>query len=393
MGLLNALGGSAEEIAPKLLSGAQDRLVPSSDWIPGRTVHVGAVTSPLSAIPAVLDRLSSRCTALIISAFMQIAPAVAAEVERFGRDRIAVVLGSSTSGINEGESAVRYETAHGRMPENYSYPRQEMGSVAEALARYAGFGGPAYTVSTACSSSAKVFRSGQLLIESGICDAAIVGGADILCRLTLNGFGALELLSNSITNPFSRNRSGINIGEGAALFLMTRERGGIQLLGTGESSDAYHISAPDPEARGAIAALEEALDRGGLAPRDVSYVNLHGTGTLHNDAMEARAVSEVFSDVTPCSSTKPLVGHMLGASGATEAAFCWMVLERYARSGSGRLELPPHRFDGLYDPALPRIRLAEQGESATAHGRAVCVSNSFGFGGSNCAIALGTEPA
>jgi 3-oxoacyl-[acyl-carrier-protein] synthase-1 len=221
-----------------------------------------------------------------------------------------------------------------------------------------------------------------------LCDAVITGGFDSLCKLTINGFSSLELVSDEVTNPFSRNRKGITIGEGGAVFLLERtdahelEPDAVCLCGVGESSDAYHISSPDPSAKGAIAAIRAALDAAGLCPEDIDYINLHGTGTLHNDAMEARAMRSVFGESKPCSSTKPLVGHMLGASGATEIAFCWMALR------DSQCRLPPHLFDGERDPELPVMNLVSVGDTSVCPLR-YTLSNSFGFGGSNCAVVLG----
>jgi 3-oxoacyl-[acyl-carrier-protein] synthase-1 len=215
----------------------------------------------------------------------------------------------------------------------------------------------------------------------------VVGGFDSLCKLTTNGFSALELVSDEVTNPFSKNRKGITIGEGGALLVLERHDEAqlddtvVCIAGVGESSDAYHISSPDPEGRGAIAAIKAALAQARVEPNEIGYINLHGTGTPHNDSMEARAVSAVFSSDVPCSSTKPLVGHMLGASGATEVAFCWMVL-----SDSGN-RLPPHIFDGALDPDLPALALVKP-ESLADRPIRYALSNSFGFGGSNCAVVL-----
>ena len=187
----------------------------------------------------------------------------------------------------------------------------------------------------------------------------------------------------------SRNRRGLTLGEGAALFLLTRDGAGIELLGVGESSDAYHMSAPDPDGRGAESAMRSALEDARLAPEDVCYLNLHGTGTPQNDAMESRAVVRVFGEALPCSSTKPLVGHALGAASALEAAFCWLALERVR---DGWLTLPPHVFDGERDPELPSLHLVGVSEAIPVGPHVVVASNSFGFGGSNCTLLLGRRP-
>jgi 3-oxoacyl-[acyl-carrier-protein] synthase-1 len=235
-------------------------------------------------------------------------------------------------------------------------------------------------VSTACTSSAKAFSSARRLLSAGLCDAVLVGGVDTLCGLTLNGFGALESLSQGLCNPSSKNRDGINIGEGAALFLMSREPGPVAVLGIGESSDAYHISGPDPEGRGAELAMRQALMQAGVL--QVDYLNLHGTATVQNDQMENTVVHRVLGSEVPCSSTKPLVGHMLGAAGATEAAFCWMLLTE-----SKATPLPPHAWDGVADPALPQLMLSSKGDAPRRC--QVVASNSFAFGGNNACLVLG----
>jgi len=249
------------------------------------------------------------------------------------------------------------------------------------LARYLGLRGPAYTVSTACTSSAKAFASARGLLRHDLCDAVLVGGVDSLCRLTINGFTALESTTTALSNPMSRNRCGINIGEGAALFLLTRDEAAVELLGIGESSDAHHISAPHPAGSGAEAAMRAALADAGLPASAVDYLNLHATATPRNDEMESRAVARVFPQGVAASGTKPLTGHTLGAAGATELAFCWLALR------DGRL--PPHLWDGVVDPELPRLDLiGGERHFARTRGR-VCMSNSFAFGGSNASLLIG----
>ena len=216
---------------------------------------------------------------------------------------------------------------------------------------------------------------------------AIAGGSDSLCRLTTNGFSSLQAVSAQPSNPFSVNRDGLTLGEGAAVFLVTGEAGGIQLAGVGESSEAHHMSAPDPEGVGAEASMRGALADAALPPEAILYLNLHGTGTPLNDAMEGAAVHRVLGNAVPCSSTKPGVGHTLGAAGAMELAFCWMALQ--TRQG-GSIDLPHHAFDGKRDPEIPPIRLCGREETASASANSAYVmSNSFGFGGNNCTLILG----
>jgi 3-oxoacyl-[acyl-carrier-protein] synthase-1 len=213
-----------------------------------------------------------------------------------------------------------------------------------------------------------------------MCDAVICGGVDSLCRLTVNGFSALDSVSDETCQPFSRNRQGINIGEGACLFVMSHNPSGVQLSGVGETSDAHHISAPHPQGTGAIAAMQQALGDAQLTPEQVGYINLHGTATVQNDRMESLAVNEVFGSQVPCSSTKPLTGHTLGAAGAIEAGFCWLTF-----FADGRV--PPQWWDGQRDDDIAELHLATvdgQHGAAPQH----ILSNSFAFGGNNIALIL-----
>lgn len=340
----------------------------------GSELHLGRVREPLPVLPAGAHQ--SRNNALLLAAVAPLRAALAG----FDPARVAIVLGTSTSGVGESELAWAEQQRSGRLPPAHDVRQQEIGSGSAFLAAELGLQGPAYTVSTACSSSSKALASGARLLQAGLVDAVLAGGADSLCDFTIAGFAALEAVSGPRCNPFSSRRCGINIGEAAALFLMTREPGPVQLAGWGESSDAHHISAPEPEGRGAEAAMRQALARAGLQPADIDYLNLHGTATPHNDAMEAQAVARVFGLDLRCSSTKPLSGHTLGAAGALEAAFCWLSL-----TGDGRL--PVHHWDGERDPALPPIRLVAAGERLAGAPRAM-LSNSFAFGGSNAALVL-----
>ncbi|HEV2111151.1 MAG TPA: beta-ketoacyl-[acyl-carrier-protein] synthase family protein [Gammaproteobacteria bacterium] len=378
LGIVGALGRDADSVRRGLYAGSTAGMRERDDLIPGRSVRVGEAEEP-APLEAGMERYASRNNRLLRAALTQIRPQIDAAVSRYGARRIGVVLGTSTAGIAEGEHAMAARLRNGTFPADYDYRQQELSSASGYLRRALGLGGPAWTLSTACTSSAKALASGQRLLASGLCDAVIVGGADSLCRLTLNGFAALESVSRGLCNPMSRNRDGINIGEGAALFLMSREPGPVAVLGVGESSDAYHISGPDPEGRGAELAMRQAL--AGMDAAAVDYLNLHGTATPQNDLMESHAVQRVFGPEVSCSSTKPLVGHTLGAAGAMELAFCWLLL-----TASGASPLPPHVWDGAADPALAALRLVKPGE--TRHCRKVA-SNSFAFGGNNICVLLG----
>ena len=385
LGIVNPLGRGKREVARALVNGSRDGLLLCADLLPDRPVRVGVVPGTLPQVPKRLARFDCRNNQLALAALNEIEEDVARIAERIGSHRVAVVMGTSTSGIAEGEAALAQRVATGKWPEEFRSSRQEIGNLAAFVVEYLGLEGPAYTVSTACSSSAKVFASAQRLIEAGLCDAAVVGGVDTLCRMTLGGFDSLQALSHDYCNPFSRNRDGINIGEGAAIFLMTSEESAVSLLGVGESSDAYHVSSPHPDGDGAALAMRRALDAARLQPDQIDYINLHGTATELNDAMEARAVDEVFGGRTLCSSTKSMTGHMLGAAGANEVAFLWLMLEPIFTNGM----VPPHVWDGEIDPSIPLLNLATI-ESRIGHpARAAALSNSFAFGGSNAAVVLG----
>jgi 3-oxoacyl-[acyl-carrier-protein] synthase-1 len=390
LGLVNALGRSCDEVAERLLAGDTSGMVRETGWLAGGgETRVGRVQGELQQLPGPLARYDCRNNRLLLTALAQIAGPVEQAISRYGSARIGVVLGTSTSGIAEGGAAIAALDQQGAMPAHFNYASQEIGAAAPFLARYLSLLGPAYTISTACTSSAKALASARLLLAAGVCDAVLVGGVDSLCRLTLSGFTALESVSLELTNPMSANRRGINIGEAAALFLMTREPAhdpagpSIALLGCGESSDAYHISAPQPEGLGAERAMRAALADARLSSSDIVYVNLHGTATPKNDEMESRAMQRVFSTCPFASSTKPMTGHTLGAAGATEAALCWLTLK------NDRRLLPPHIWDGVTDPALYALSLVQAGACIPPNKRPVAMSNGYAFGGSNVSLIIG----
>ncbi len=391
LGMLNALGNSPAEIWPRLIAGDGSRFTQRSDLIQNEERPFGAVLGELPSIPQRLSRFDCRNNQLSLAAFELIATEVENAIARYGADRVGIVVGSSTAGSAEAESAVRRACEGGGvLPARFDLIQLEYAGESEFLARISGAAGPSYALSTACSTGAKALASARGLIDLGFCDAVIAGAADTLCQLTANGFHSLQAVSQGVTNPMSRNRDGITLGEGAALFLVERGEGEIQLLGAGESSDAHHISAPQPEGVGAERAMRGALIDAGLDPAEIDYLNLHGTGTPHNDSMESLAVDRVFAPSPPCSSTKSLVGHTLGASGALEAGFCWLVLDHLCE---GELRLPPHCFDAEPDTALPALDLVEVGRLTRVGEEARVMTNSFGFGGSNCSLVLGRGQA
>lgn len=390
LGLVCALGKGQADVAQRLFAGDDSDIRCESGWVPERVLPVGAVRSALAPLPAAVQHCQSRNNQLLYAAAMQIEPQLRAAIARFGRHRVGVVLGTSTSGIAEGSEGIAHYLREQQFPADYRYAEQELSAPANFLSQWLALSGPSYVISTACTSSARALMSARRLLDMGVCDALICGGVDSLCKLTLNGFTALEAVSSQRCNPFSNNRDGINIGEAAALFLMTRDADGpaIALLGAGASSDAHHISAPEPSGKGALQAMRKALENAGLAPADIDYLNLHGTATRHNDAMESLAVQQLFGSRLACSSTKPLTGHTLGAAGALEAAFCWLSLA--ASNPEGRL--PPHRWDGISDPQLAPLNLISADQRLPTQGPRRLMSNSFAFGGNNVSLILGDTP-
>ncbi len=308
--------------------------------------------------------------------------AVALARGKYGPDRIGVLIGTTTSGILETELAYRRRTPSGELlPLTVRYRQtQNLFSVSEVVRRHLGLQGPVASISTACSSSAKVFASASRWMAVGLCDAVVVGGVDSLCFMTLYGFASLGLLSESPCRPCDRDRNGLSIGEAAGFMLLERRddrEGDLHLLGYGESSDAHHMSTPHPEGMGAALAMERALDRAEMKPIDIDYVNLHGTGTPANDLAEDHAIWKTFGGRTPCSSTKGRTGHTLGAAGITEAILAGLCL----RHGF----IPGTLHTTRLDPQLQsRVTLASEYRPLRS-----VMSNSFGFGGNNCSLILG----
>ncbi len=340
-------------------------------------------------LPADLQEFDCRNNRLAWLALQQdgLQGAVQRARARWGAARVAVLLGTSTSGLLQTELAYRRRGADGALPADFLYaPTHNTNSVAAFVSQALRLEGPSWVVSTACSSSAKVFASAARLIASGLVDAALVGGVDSLCLTTLYGFNSLELLSPDVCRPWDAQRRGLSLGEGAAFALIERDLGapGTEaqgwLLGAGESNDGYHMSSPHPQGLGAMQAMRAALADAGLEPGAIDYVNLHGTATPNNDAAEDAAVHAVFGAATPCSSTKGATGHTLGAAGAVEATISLLAL-RHGLIPAG-LNLRSR------DPALLSNYLHENRSTLLRH----VLSNSFGFGGSNASLVFGVQP-
>ena len=303
-------------------------------------------------------------------------------INTYGKDRIGVFLGTSTSGILSTEIAYRNrDSTSGALPTDFKYvTTHNTFSVSSFVRDFFELEGPAVTVSSACSSSAKVFGNAARMLECGLIDAAIVGGVDSLCLTTLYGFNSLELLSPELCQPFGADRKGISVAEAAGFALLTRERlstdHAVKVIGIGESSDAHHMSTPHPEGAGALSAMQQALAMAKLDPCDVDYVNLHGTATRSNDAAEGFAIASLFGKSVPCSSTKGHTGHALGAAGIVEAALSMLAMKNGITPGGVNTTVLDSNL--LVNYQLNNLNLEPK----------IILSNSFGFGGSNCSLLL-----
>jgi 3-oxoacyl-[acyl-carrier-protein] synthase-1 len=381
-GLLNPLGGSCSEVADNLFKGSQQGFVLRDDLLHQDSIHVAQISTDLPELEDYPRHFQSRNNQLAFLAYQQIATTVEQLKLRYPVERIGVILGTSTSGIAQGEQAMLARQDNHEFPSHYDYRQQEMSNVAEFICHLAKLSGFALTISTACSSGGKTFVTAGDMIHAGILDVAIVGGVDSLCGMTVNGFSALESTSAGICQPASINRDGINIGESAALAVLSKEKARLRFLAGGESSDAHHMSAPHPEGQGAIDAMSQALEKAQLKPKQIDYINLHGTATPKNDLMEAIAVSKLFPHQPFVSSSKGNVGHTLGAAGATELAFCCLVLEQQ--------KLAPHVWDKMVDPEIPQLNWVDDVNASDSPIR-YCLSNSFAFGGNNVSLIIGLE--
>lgn len=383
-GLHSALGSPADDVRTKLQTGENSNMVLDKHTLnDGSETIVGRISQALPNVPSHLSSYDCRNNQLAVSALTAIKPQINSAIEQYGSERIAVVIGTSTSGISDGETAFQEKQSTGQFPESFHYSKQELGNVSEFISEYLGVTGPNYSISTACSSSGRVFLTAKRLLRSGLVDAVIVGGVDTLCKLTLNGFHSLEALSSSLCQPFGEKRDGINIGEAAAFMLLSldkpteQETAPIALLGAGDSSDAHHISAPHPEGHGAEQAMLKALQDAALVPSDIGYINAHGTATPLNDSMESKAIHRIFGENVPVSSTKPLTGHTLGAASAVEAAIAWHILR-------DDLDLPLQKTqDKAEDIQIHLVNCSQKLQSKAI------LSNSFAFGGNNISLIFG----
>ncbi len=337
----SALGtGNAEMLANYLLRVAPGMKELNGD-IPSRAIFFGSVTT---ALPVIAEKHWNMRANQLLTLAIESESKFSALVNKYGPARVGIVLGASNTGIDESEKYLFDDY------DRFDFSMIELGTPSAYLKMLLGIEGPAYTVSTACSSSTKAFEAARRLIESKLCDAVIVGGVDGRCHFAMNGFHALGALSQGRCRPLAEDRDGINLGEGVALFILENGDEGVKLLSVGESSDAYHATSPEPEGLGAEIAMRRAIERAKISASEINYINLHGTGTIANDKMEIKAVKRIFGEQVVAESTKDLTGHCLGAAGAVEAALCWNLL--------------------------------------TANKYKVALSNSFAFGGSNASVIL-----
>ena len=400
-GVMSCAGNNIEELWHSVTSGMQDgikrvKACNGQEFFAARISD--SVLQPSGA------RYDMKVVRIENQALNQIADEVEAVKSRYGADRIAVCLGSCDNGTEFSVAAHRKYFTEGQFPSDYSLEIQGADYASTFVAEKFGLKGPVNTFSTACSSSAGAIIKGAELILAGLADAALVGGIDIASDTTLVGFSALEAVSSEITNPLSKNRHGITLGDGAAFFVLTREplsqvlstgsaTASIRLLGWGESSDAYHMTSPDPSGAGAEKAIRRAIECAGISAEEVGYINLHGTGTKLNDSMESKAVAAIFGEKSvPLSTTKAVTGHTLGAAAALEAAICWKALVENKGKNIDNMTLPLQVWDGVQDEELPLLNVVDKNnnfKSAGAKELKVCLSNSFAFGGANACLALG----
>ena len=372
--MLSALGASREEHLTALIEG-RSGLGPPPMPLPFETA-VGAVKTELPELPSELQSRSTRVSRMAAHLVAGLEEPLRRARERYRPERIAIFLGTSTAGAEKTERAYKEYVENGAFPAGYHFQSQHtFGAVLHVVSALTGATGPAWMASTACTSSGKPFASAARLIDAGVIDAAIVGGLDTLCTMTLLGFGALQALDHNICRPFHPERRGINIGEGGALALVEREGDArVLVTGIGETSDAYHISAPHPEGRGALSAMAAAMAQANCKPENIDHVNAHGTGTGLNDSAEAKAILSLIPREVPVVSTKGFTGHTLGAAAALEFSFAACAVEEGW--------IPPSLGA---DPVDPKIELNVPNEVTRGDFKNV-ISNSFAFGGNNVSL-------
>nr|WP_315520429.1 beta-ketoacyl synthase N-terminal-like domain-containing protein [uncultured Campylobacter sp.] len=374
--VISAAGSSSDENLSSLLSGKRF-LSKSCEFHPQNEFLVGKISGELPEFASsTKEHFKTRTNALLLGTMLEIDAEVKRAIKKYGKSRVGVVLGTTTSGVEENFEPFKGYIATGFFDKSrFGINRNCLANVAEFVSDFYELCGPSYCVSTACTSGVKAIIEAKRLIESELCDAVICGGVDSLNTLTINGFNSLSILSQKPSEPFSKNREGINIGEGAGLFLLSRDEiSDVIVAGSASNCDAFHMTQPDFSAKIAIECIKSALKRAGVSC--VDYVNLHGTGTQANDKMEAKAVNLTLGS-TFASTIKPQIGHTLGAAGAIESAICVMLCIEES------CVLPPHVYDGAYDEELEPLNLVKSG---TKFDVKTAMSLSFAFGGDNAAI-------
>ncbi len=393
--ILTALGEGIEQHVAQLLQGSapaiqcQNKLYTSRN-ISGKAQYLAGIDCPLRAFPEGLDaKHRSRNNQLLWHALAQIEDQIQLAIQQFGTARIAVVMGTSTTGVDENIPFLQSLFLNQPSEMEFNYEQQYFNAPADFIAEQYQLKNVAYGISTACTSGARAIMSAARLLRANFCDAVICGGVDCLSPLTVSGFGSLSVLNKGQTQAFSQSRAGINIGEGVGVFVMTREplADCVEYLGGGASSDAYHMSSPDPTGTGAKNAFLQALNQAQCSSETIGWINAHGTGTQHNDAMESIAIAEVFGTETPVTSTKPYTGHTLGAAGAVEAALSWGMIHRHYNPNG---QLPPQFWDKHHDENLPHIKITDE-NSHWQQGKRIVASSSFAFGGNNAVLILGEK--
>jgi 3-oxoacyl-[acyl-carrier-protein] synthase-1 len=383
--VISCAGNSIETLYSSVVNADRSGIVPVTIY--EKTYFTGYVNTAM--LPPVSTCADTRIMRITDAASEQIRDIVHYVTKQFGKDRIAVCIGSCDNGSELSLQAHKEYFKNGKFPDSYEIHFQGASVPAEYIAKKFDISGPVVAYSAACASSADAIIKAAELIAAGFCDAAIAGGVDIASNTALLGFDSLGAIAKTYCNPFDKNRDGINLGEGGCFFVMSKkpfpDNKKIYLEGYGSSADAHHMTAPAPDGSGASRAMKAALDSAGLNADDIDYINLHGTGTVHNDSAEAYAVASIFSGSghTLVSSTKTVTGHTLGAAGALEAAICWYTLY------SGVHYIPPRCSDGIEDESIPRLRFSEKGSviDTIKH----CMSNSLAFGGCNISLILGVE--
>lgn len=363
------LGNSIDEIYKKAINGDSTCFDKLDGYIANDYIRVGLINSDLPNIDD--SNYNIRCNQLLLKSIESLQSNISELKQKCSEDRIGIVIATTNSGIEE------YESSKKQL-------HSELGNPAYFLQQQLGLKGFYSTVSTACSSGLKAFLIARDLIENNVVDAIIIGCVDSLAKIPIYGFHSLEVLSKEPSLPLSKNRSGMNIGEACAVFIVEKDsKQGINVMGIGESSDVYHSTTPDPEAKESTSAINQALTEARITPSEIDYINLHGTGTIANDIMETNAIYKVFSNKVPVSSTKPLTGHCLGAAAGIETALCCKLLDNF------KGELYPHIYDNEYDTSLPMVNIVRKNQKYSKCD--ICMCNSFGFGGANAIMVLGRK--